>query len=271
MHIKKNQTSMRLLPKSVVPLLLLFLWACNKNSNQLPRKNPPPEKLVITAKLNGLSTIDFVFEQHVTKDSNWVNLYIRNTTTDTLNRLHYLIELCKAAEKTYDTCDLQLIDSIRQNIPPGEISQIQYQWTNKNIKLDANLITAGIIYSDRTTLHPLANAYDNIYGTFEGDAPVYAVVRGYILADGNATFRYKTIKGENYNAQGLFTADKNVFNGTLTNPKEHVAQFMLDSITVSSTKKLIDESNGTLQFRLKLNPHLTDSTRSILTLVNKHY
>lgn len=262
---------MRLNLTTAVIILLFSLFGCDKNSNQLPARNAPPSKFTISAKLNGLSTIDFVFEQRTTKDGESVALYIQNNTSDTLHRLHYLIELCKAVEKTYDNCDLQLADSIREAIPPGKLSEKLYQWDNKNIRLDSNLITAGIIYADRIVPHPLANVYDNIYAAFEGDAPLYAAVRGYILADGSTIFRYKTIKDENYNGRGLFTADKNVFNGNLANPKEPVAQFMLDSIEVAGTKKLIDESNGTLQFRLKLNPHLNDSTRSILTLVKKYF
>jgi len=255
----------------VVGVILLCCYGCNKNSNQLPPKEPPPQKLVISAKLNGLNTVDFIFEGNTAADSNSVVLYIKNNSTETINRLSYVVELCRAAEQTFDNCDLQLTDSIHNRILPGQTSDTLYKWSNKNIKLDSSLINVGIISADKISFNPLANAYENGYTVFEGDDSLYGNVRGYILADGTATFRYKTIKSANYNAIGLFTPDKNAFSGMLSTSKETLSQFMLDSIDVSGTKRLIVETKDSLQFRLKLHPHLADSTRSILTSLKKHF
>ena len=251
--------------------ILCVALACNKNSNQLPPPKAPPQKLSIASKLNGIAVIDFIFEKNTSADSGSVKLYIRNNTNYTLNRLQFVVELCKAAEKNYYNCDLQLVDSIKESILPGKVSNMLYEWNNKNIQLEENRISTGIISYNGISPHPLANAYSNIYAHFEGDTQLYGAVRGYILADGKSTFRYRTIKGENYNAEGLFTSDKNIFNGQLYKVSPPLSVFMLDSVTVSGIRKLIDESNGNLLFRLNLTPHLYDSTRSIFTLVKKYY
>jgi hypothetical protein len=103
---------------------------------------------------------------------------------------------------------------------------------------------------------------------FEATDPAenyYGNIRGYILADGTASFRLKGKADEYYNLEGNFT-EMLSFNGRLMKDSQVLTPFALDSVGDPGSRKLIDTAHNALTFRLKLTTPINNTINSILSL-----
>lgn len=255
-------------------MIVCFLYlgisaiSCNKNSTQLPPIKAPQKELSVSAKINGLATVDLIFRQTQTATADTVWLSVKNTATASISNLQFVVELCKATPQQYDNCDLQVTRTLPDTIAPGGTVNNVYMWANKGIKLDAGLINTGIIAYTGLPPHPLADVYNNVYAVFEATDSAgnyYGNIRGYILADGTATFRLKGKADEYYNLEGNFTKMLS-FNGRLMKDSQVLTPFALDSVGDAGSRKLVDTTGDALKFRVKLTTPINNTINSILSL-----
>ncbi|MBO9203382.1 MULTISPECIES: hypothetical protein [Niastella] len=252
--------------------IVVLLFSCNRNSDQLPPKKAPPTELVISSKTNGLAQVDFIFHQTRIASGDTVWLSIRNNTNAPIVNLKYIVELCKAVPQNYDNCDLQVHGLITDSIQSGQTRPKVFTWINRNIRLDSSLINTGVIAHNSLPPHPLGNVYSNIYASFETDSEVgyYGTVRGYVLADGLARFRIKGKDNDQFNATGLFTQAFD-FTGNLYKDNSLLTPFKLDSITVNGNRQLIDTANNKFNFRLALQKPVRDTIQSLLLFTQRNF
>jgi hypothetical protein len=251
-------------------LVCTLFMACNKNSLELPPVTVPANVLSVPAKLEGLAVLDFVFHQVKSSTGDSVWLTVKNTTQQDFSQLSVLAELCQATEQNYDNCNLQF-DGLLPALAGGKESPVLATWINRDIQLDAKRINVGIISLANVSVNPVSGIYNNVYASFENAdtiARYYGNIRGYIFADGNATFRMKTSSNTSYNATGLFTKML-AFNGVLFAGATVVSPFSLDSTGAAGSRKLLDTANHQLNFRMRLNTPLNDTIATILSNTQK--
>ncbi|WP_126243326.1 hypothetical protein [Chitinophaga rhizosphaerae] len=227
--------------------------ACNKNSLELPPVSSPPAELRLQAKIDGIAAVEFIFQKTTVPGSDTVRMFIRNLDKLPLSGVRYVAELCNAATQNFDNCPLQVTDVIPALAAGGEQVRLA-EWVNTGMVLDSQRINVGIVSAGGRVPHPLCGIYGNVSAGFQGADTItkyYGQIRGYVLADGTATFRLKSAFGKNVNAKGLFTGLQ-AFDGELLANGLQPIPFSLDSVTVGGTRKPIDTTGGTCIFRMKL-------------------
>ncbi|WP_423735597.1 hypothetical protein [Chitinophaga caseinilytica] len=244
--------------------------ACNKNSLELPPVSSPPVELRLRAKLDGIAAVEFVFQKTTVPGSDTVRMFIRNLDRMPLSGIRYVAELCNAATQNFDNCPLQVTDVIPALAAGGELVRLA-EWVNTGMVLDSQRINVGIISAGGREPHPLSGIYGNVSAGFEDRDTVtkyFGQIRGYVLADGTATFRLKTAFSKNLNAKGLFTGLR-AFDGELAVDGMDAIPFGLDSVLVASVRKPIDTSGGKCNFRLKLKSMFDSDVQFILSQTRK--
>ncbi|GAA3934796.1 hypothetical protein GO495_30260 [Chitinophaga oryziterrae] len=253
---------------SALTILTFIICSCNKNTDQLPPPDAPPAELVLSARLNGLAVVDFIFHQTRTQSHDTVWLSLRNTSGAAIPRMKYLVELCNAVPQSYTTCNLQLVDTLRNTLQPDATLEKVYTWIDKNINLDSMLINTGIISCTGVAPHPVAGVYQSTYAVFEtegNNTAYYGSVRAYIFADGATTFRLQGQNEDSYNATGQFIQVL-AFDGLLKKGKDILSPFHLDTV---ADNQLLDTSNGKLILRLHLTTPISDTIHSLLFITQR--
>ena len=248
-------------------MILIFIAInicfCNKNTDQLPSLKPSPEKLTISSLSNGLTDIDFIFSKIKIGDTDTVSFSIKNNSQGAIENLVYLVEICQDDVQSFSSCNIIVDGTLPGALPPGAESGKLHTWVNKGIELDKSRINVGIISKNSITNHPLANIYDNNYCVFvteEIDNDYYGKVRGYILIDGTAIFRFEDISKNQYNAVGLFVNDT-AFHGRIENDNTPIL-FKHDSIQAGSEN---------LTFRLKLQTPINNTVIALFANTKSRY
>lgn len=257
-----------------VVLLLAVLWlagySCNKNSLELPPLSPPKSELRLQAKVNGIAILEFVFEKTTISGGDTVWLSVKNVSGKELKDIRYVTELCAATLQNFDNCSMQFSDTIKTLNANGDAVG-EMKWINAGLVLDSHRINVGVLSIGGEASHPLNGIYGNVSASFEGEdtaVKYYGQVRGYVLADGAAVFRFKSAFTTNLNAIGLFSG-MDAFDGKLITPDVKPITYRLDSIGTAGARKLIDTSDGKCTFRLKFDGQLDDEIHSILSITSK--
>ena len=241
---------------------IALLLSCEKNTVQLPDPVNTPAELVVPARINGLATVDFIFHQTKSSDHDTVWLSLRNISGRDISALQYVAELCNAVPQLYSNCNLQITGTLKDVLKAGETRERIYSWIDKKIMLDSSLINTGIV-SYAGMSQPVAGVCSSVYAIFETaekKVGYYGSVRGYVLADGTATFRLKGKNEEEFNVSGHFTQTLS-FDGLLSKGSQLISPFTLDSL---------DTGNEKLTYRLQLDTPLSDSIHSILVITQRN-
>lgn len=245
--------------------ILLALSACNKNSDQLPPVKTKPTTFTKKCFIDDRE-IDLIFVQKKTASTDTVAVYFHNRTSDSFANLNAVAEICNVLPQNYDNCHSQYINgpALLKGFDTGGYRVLA---TGQNLTMDSMHINAGIVSYTGAT-NSVAGKYRNNGAYFIKDtATAYpAVVKGYILEDGTATFRIKW-DTTHFTITGIVVPPANTVINALTLYKSgSIAQYLQQtSFTIGTTTYTgLHNANDSLDFMLRGNNiPVSDSLSSI--------
>lgn len=259
--------------------------SCNKNSNELPPIVVPdilPNIIIKTCKYYGTPLVRVIVTDSLINKEHKISAKFINASDTDLTDLTIVLEIGKDSEINFDNC------VFLQNFQYDKLAKGD-TITEKNITLSEKAtlrnsnVNAGVIrYNGRkmpiSKLYTYNSPYSANWAIFETDsthAGTQGLVKGYVLADGNAVFRFKRyIKKDTavYNtATGCFFISPTIptyvhnYNGNL----DKSSYLSIDTLLVNNIKVLVDTfSCCEIHMRFNLNPQI-DSTKAIYLNLSK--
>lgn len=258
-----------------VGLLLLFGFAaCNKNSNELPPTRNRPIVFSVPITINGVPKLTVYFEQYVFTNGDSGVVQLENTgmdTTKTLDSVDVFIEICKGANKGYNSCYVLPIAKIK-NLRGGAKLRIA-KLSGIGKLLTEKTVTAGALNYNGTALlfsgiyeHPSSASEFLADSTYKYSSSA----RAYILYDGTAHIYSNAADSAQYYVTGKFNQEF-AFSGSLFNGGTMQAMVSYDSITIDSNTKVAGYLNNDnfLRCNLKLARPLGDNVDHISLFLKK--
>lgn len=252
-------------------LLLTLLFACNKNSTELPPIKQPT-KVTQICYLNGIAAVEATIASSALYGQEKLTVQFKNLSSGILRQLRIAVMICNAFPTNYDNCIYQktiYMDSLVKDAA----SPAYTLFNNQGIDLNSAMINTGIVAIADVFSSRIANNYASLIVGYEKDSSHihYGFAKGYILSDGTFHLLLKNLDSLNtihYNRlQGNFFSGA-IFSGFLD---ERIA-ISLDSVTVSGNKVLIDSSQaGVVGLRFKLKNTIQDSIKSIYLQLKKEF
>lgn len=250
----------------LIPLIAIGIFACNKNSLQLPdsKEEKNINKYIIS---NNVNIIEVTFKQEQYEIEGKTSVTFKNLTGITITDLKILVEKSLSEE------GLNKYDGITNQ----SIISIDTLKTDKDFVTDLPFKTTTLT-SDAFNLKLLSSAskkqncsgsYNSVFIAFEKNNKQlikYGFVNGYITADGDALFRIKADSSYYISANFMDTMSLN--NGILHKSTSDLFRLIqLDTLETASKKFELTPTN--LRFRLKLSATMPIDTTNSNTLLIK--